>query len=96
MCPLNMDNRRSIFREAPMEEFTPANSINEESFRERGQGHLMSWAHGRKGKPVLRVVNAILHAGLCTVLLAIMIEFMLWYRGQKRRFVHGLSPFFSR
>lgn len=70
-----------------MEEFTPANSINEESFREGSRWRLLAWANGRKGKPILRIVNAVLHVGVCTVLLAIMIEFMLWYRGQKRRFV---------
>ncbi|KAJ4385688.1 hypothetical protein N0V93_010117 [Gnomoniopsis smithogilvyi] len=78
-----MANRRSYFREAPMEEFTPANSINEEAFREEHQSRLRIWANGT-GKPVLRVANAVLHLGLCTMLFAIMVEFMLWYRGHRR------------
>lgn len=69
-----------------MEEYTPANSINEESFRDRRRSRLQVWADG-EGKVVLRVSNATLHLGLCFVLLVIMVEFMVRYQGRRRRCV---------
>lgn len=71
-----------------MEEYTPANSIHETAFSERRprDGPLAFWTDGA-GRLVLRVANAALHSGVCSVLLAIMITFMVQYEGQKRRCV---------
>lgn len=69
-----------------MEEYTPANSINEEAGRERRRGCLWRWVDG-EGKVFLRMTNAMLHMGLCFVLFAIMVEFMVRYRGHRRRCV---------
>lgn len=46
--------------------------------------HFEFWADGR-GRPVLRVLNAAAHLVVCSVLLAIVVEFMVRYRGQSRR-----------
>lgn len=85
-------SRRSYFREEPMEEYTPANSTHELSLREgaRGWGHVRFWTDG-EGRLGLRLVNAVLHLGLCCVLLAIMAEFMVRYRGGRRRCVRSSS-----
>lgn len=73
-----------------MEEYTPANSVLEgQSSRDgdRGRGRLCFWMDDR-GRPVLRVLNAVVHLGLCAVLLAIMGEFMARYGGHSRRYVN--------
>lgn len=75
--PLTAVSRRSYFQEAPMDEYTPASSVTEEPFRDRPRGSSMRGLIGGKVKVVLRVVHAGLHLGLCCVLLAIMVEFML-------------------
>lgn len=79
-----------------MEEYTPANSINEQAFHDNTQrGWLRFWTEG-KGKLVLRVANATLHLGLCCALLAIMVEFMVRYRGHERRCVASYKSLPSR
>lgn len=82
------DSRQSYFREGPMEEYTPTNSMHERSLRARTRGwrQMGFWTNG-KGRLRLRVLNAVFHLGLCCMLLAIMVEFMVRYRGGKQRCV---------
>lgn len=71
-----------------MEEYTPRNSIHDTTFSERQprNARLVFWTEGA-GRLVLRLANVALHLGVCCVLLAIMITFMVRYEGRKRRCV---------
>lgn len=69
-----------------MDEFTPANSIEEGPPGRRWRRDVLwwYWTEGR-GKVVLRLLNAVLHLAVCCVVLTIMAQFLALYRGHRRR-----------
>lgn len=53
--------------------------------------HVGFWVDGR-GRPALRVLNAAAHLVVCSVLLAIVVQFLVRYRGKKSKYVWGAKP----
>lgn len=88
--PATAHSRRSVFLEGPMEEYTPAHSTYETSIRGRGRWSLSEVCERRWAKVALRVVNGVAHAAACSLLLAIMAEFLFRHRGREQRFVEDL------
>lgn len=85
--PRTAHSRMSVFIEAPMEEYTPAHSTYESSVRGRGGWSLSGVYERRWAKVALRVVNGVVHAAACSLLLSIMAEFLYRHRGREQRFV---------
>lgn len=88
--PPTANSRMSVFIEAPMEEYTPAQSTYETSIRERGGRSWSEIYERRWAKTALRLINAVAHAAACSLLLSIMAEFLYRHRGRNQRFVEDL------
>ncbi|KAH8765442.1 hypothetical protein F5883DRAFT_645258 [Diaporthe sp. PMI_573] len=82
--PPTARSRRSVFIEAPME-YTPAQSTYERSIREPGRWSWSEIYERRWAKVALRVINGVVHAAACALLLSIMTEFLYRYRGREQR-----------
>lgn len=84
-----------------MEEYTPASSMRVNSIDDPSREEIREFdrprvdGSGNRVKHMSQLLNAIGHIGLCFVLLAIMTEFMVRYRGEKREYVHP-APFLMR
>lgn len=98
--PPTTGDRHSYFRESPMDEYTLASSTRENvSAREgsllarrlRDFGSFQIDGSSPKTKILLRLVNGVTHLGFSCVLLAIMTEFMIRYKGRTRWWVM-ISP----
>jgi hypothetical protein len=71
-------------------EYTPAQSTYERSIREPGRWSWSEIYERRWAKVALRVINGVVHAAACALLLSIMTEFLYRYRGREQRFVEDL------
>lgn len=88
-------NRNSHFREAFMEEYTIASSTRDETSapetslgrRLRDFGRTQIDGSSQNVKIWSRIINGLTHLAFSFVLLAIMIEFMVRYRGRSRWWV---------
>lgn len=68
-----------------MEEYTPAHSTYERSIRGTGGWNWSEIYERRSAKVALRVVNGVVHAAACSLLLSIMAEFLYRHRGREQR-----------
>lgn len=66
-------------------EYTPAQSTYERSIREPGRWSWSEIYERRWAKVALRVINGVVHAAACALLLSIMTEFLYRYRGREQR-----------
>lgn len=71
-------------------EYTPAQSTYERSIRGPGRWSWSEIYERRWAKIALRVINGVVHAAACSLLLAIMAEFLYRHRGREQRFVKDL------